>query len=342
MRVFYRKKAREFEAGHKWKEAEKAYLQGEEVDSAINMYKKARLYDQMIRLVSQHRKDNLTQAHMMVAQALEGEGNLREAEKHYTDAKDWKAAVQMYRANGSWEDALRVAKMFGGAQASKQVAYAWAVTLGGDEGAQLLRKLGLLEAAIEYAVESGAFQQAFELTRAGAKHKLPEVHLKYAMFLEDEGRFQEAEAEFISAGKPREAIDMYCHNQVGGCDTGLWLMEAACICVPLPTFMFDCPSHLHPTPTHTTTNKSTNECIQHPPPPQEWDSAQRIADQYDPTATQDILAAQARVAIERKQFQVGGALPAVEPQLLDTWGHTGVELCSLMGCSLALINAQRC
>ena len=32
--------------------------------------------------------------------------------------------------------------------------------------------------------------QAFELTRAGAKAKLPEVHLKYAMFLEDEGRFQ--------------------------------------------------------------------------------------------------------------------------------------------------------
>lgn len=39
----------------------------------------------------------------------------------------------------------------------------------------MLRKLGLLDAAIDYAVESGAFQQAFELTRAGAKHKLPDV-----------------------------------------------------------------------------------------------------------------------------------------------------------------------
>lgn len=43
--------------------------------------------------------------------------------------------------------------------------------------------------------------QAFELTRAGLKTKLPEVHLKYAMFLEDEGRFQEAEAEFIAASE---------------------------------------------------------------------------------------------------------------------------------------------
>ena len=90
-----------------------------------------------------------------------------------------------------WEDALRVAKVYGGVNASKQVAYAWAVSLGGDEGATLLRKLGLLEQAIDYATESGAFAQAFELAKAGAKQKLPDIHLKYAMFLEDEGRFQE-------------------------------------------------------------------------------------------------------------------------------------------------------
>lgn len=38
---------------------------------------------------------------MVVGQALEAEGNMREAEKHYTDAKDWKAAVQMYRSHVS-------------------------------------------------------------------------------------------------------------------------------------------------------------------------------------------------------------------------------------------------
>ena len=35
------------------------------------------------------------------------------------------------------------------------------------------------------------------------------------MFLEDEGRFAEAEQEFIAAGKPKEACEMYIHNQVG-------------------------------------------------------------------------------------------------------------------------------
>lgn len=44
------------------------------------------------------------------------------------------------------------------------------------------------------------------------KQKLPEVHLKHAMYLEDEGRFKEAEDEFINAKKPREAIDMYIHQ----------------------------------------------------------------------------------------------------------------------------------
>jgi intraflagellar transport protein 172 len=39
------------------------------------------------------------------------------------------------------------------------VAYAWAITLGGEEGATMLRRIGMLEPAIDYAVESCAFAQ---------------------------------------------------------------------------------------------------------------------------------------------------------------------------------------
>lgn len=53
-----------------------------------------------------------------------------------------------------------------------------------------------------------AFDFAFELARLANKNKLPEIHLKHAMFLEDEGRFHEAEAEFIKAAKPKEAVLM--------------------------------------------------------------------------------------------------------------------------------------
>ena len=54
-----------------------------------------------------------------------------------------------------------------------------------------------------------AFDFAFELARLANKNKLPEIHLKHAMYLEDEGRFHEAEAEFIKASKPKEAVLMW-------------------------------------------------------------------------------------------------------------------------------------
>ena len=39
------------------------------------------------------------------------------------------------------------------------------------------------------------------------------MHLKKGMYLEDEGRFVEAEREFLAADKPREAIEMWVHQQ---------------------------------------------------------------------------------------------------------------------------------
>lgn len=47
-----------------------------------------------------------------------------------------------------------MAKAHGGPNASKQVAYLWAKTLGGDSAVKLLTKFGLLEAAIDYAAEN--------------------------------------------------------------------------------------------------------------------------------------------------------------------------------------------
>lgn len=76
-----------------------------------------------------------------------------------------------------------------------------------------MTKLNLLDAALDFATESGAFDFAFELSRFADKYKLDEVHCKHAMFLEDEGKFKQAQDAFILAGKPREAILMHIHNQ---------------------------------------------------------------------------------------------------------------------------------
>ncbi|XP_024531630.1 intraflagellar transport protein 172 [Selaginella moellendorffii] len=211
--ALYLEWAGRLEAAGELKEAENLYVHASEYDMAINMYKKARLFDDMLLLVSTYRKDSLNETHLYLAEQLEKEGSYLEAERHYLEAQDWKTCVKMFSQHGMWEDAMRVAKQFGGMQGAKQVAYAWAVSLGGEAGANLLAKLGLVEQALDYALDSCAFDHAFDLCRSSIKSKLPEVHLRFAMSLEDEGRFGEAEDQFIKAGRPREAIDMYLHQQ---------------------------------------------------------------------------------------------------------------------------------
>jgi len=97
---------------------------------------------------------------------------------------------------------------------------------------------------------------------ASKKSKLPEVQLKYAMYLEDEGRFKEAEESFVEAGKPKEAIDMYVHQQ-------------------------------------------------------DWVSAMRVAENADPSSVSDVLVAQAKAAVERKDWVRAEALyvRAKKPEL---------------------------
>ena len=211
--LLYISHAQKLEAEGNLKDAEQLYLTVDEPDLAINMYKKQRKYDAMVQLVEKHRRELLKETHQYLAQHLESEGSLRDAEHHYCEAGEWLSAVNMYRTNDMWEEAMRIAKLHGGPNASKRVAYAWALSLGGDAGAKLLTKQGLIEPAIDYAIESGAFDHAFELARSACPGKLPDVHLKHALYLEDEERYKEAEAEFIQANKPREAIDMYIHQQ---------------------------------------------------------------------------------------------------------------------------------
>jgi intraflagellar transport protein 172 len=93
------------------------------------------------------------------------------------------------------------------------VAYLWARSLGGDAASKLLSKLNLLESAIAFACDMAEFEFAFEVSKFADNYKLPDIHLRQAMHLEDEGQFQEAEAAFLLAQKPREAVLMYIHNE---------------------------------------------------------------------------------------------------------------------------------
>ena len=119
----------------------------------------------------------------------------------------------MYRAHEMWEDALRVAKANGNQKELGEIAIKIAENMDGEKGTQFLIKNGLIEAAVDFEANQERFDEAFRLANNHAKYKLPEVHLKYALHLEDENRFKEAEDEFIKANKPQEAINMYEHKQ---------------------------------------------------------------------------------------------------------------------------------
>lgn len=55
------------------------------------------------------------------------------------------------------------------------------------------------------------FEFAFELAKLAMPKKLQSIHYKYAMALEDGGKYEDAEEHFLKAGKPKEAISMYVH-----------------------------------------------------------------------------------------------------------------------------------
>ncbi len=72
VRELYVTKARELEAGGKLREAERLYVIAEEPDLAISMYKKAKQYSPMVKLVAQFHQDLLTdtQLHLAKVSAL--------------------------------------------------------------------------------------------------------------------------------------------------------------------------------------------------------------------------------------------------------------------------------
>lgn len=211
MRDLFVSLATNFENQGKYRDAEKVLLAVNEPDLAISMYKRKEQYDSMMRLVEKYHKDLVDSTHIHLAKQLESRGKFKNAEIHFNAAGDWKSAVHMYCTANRWEDGFRVAKQKGTEGASSQVAYMWAKSLPIEGAVRLLNKMNLFDVALNYACDSGQFEFAMDLCRVSGKEPT-DVHLKMAMAFEDEGKFELAEAEFLKANKPKEAILMYTHS----------------------------------------------------------------------------------------------------------------------------------
>ncbi|BDA43673.1 probable intraflagellar transport protein 172 homolog [Coccomyxa sp. Obi] len=205
--------ARALEAQKRWKDAESAWVAAGDPGQAVAMHRRNGDLAAMFRAVSQHQPECLADTHVGMAQELEAAGDFKGAEAHFVEAGQWQAAADMYARSASWEDALRVAKAHGGTAAHDQVAIAWASSCTPEEAVTILARLDLLEAAIDAALNANNFQHAFDVAAAAVPALLPEVHLRHAIFLEDKGQCKDAEQEFLLAGQPKKAIDMWLHQK---------------------------------------------------------------------------------------------------------------------------------
>ncbi len=116
----------------------------------------------------------------------------------------------MYKVYEMWDDAIRVAKSHGSQKEVADISVKIAEQMGPELGRQFLIKNGLVDAAIDFEANRKNFDEAFVLAQQ-AIYKKPDVHLKFALHLEDEKRYKEAEDQFILANKPEEAVSMYEH-----------------------------------------------------------------------------------------------------------------------------------
>uniref|UniRef100_A0A915D9T4 IFT80/172/WDR35 TPR domain-containing protein n=1 Tax=Ditylenchus dipsaci TaxID=166011 RepID=A0A915D9T4_9BILA len=194
------------EEANRLKDAEELYVQVGEPNRAIAMYKSADRLEEMMVLVERFHSEKLQETHKRLAEDLQKKGDLKAAEEQYLKSGEWNLAVNMYKEAEQWADAYRIAKFEGGDRAHKQIAYLWAKNLGGDAAIKLLTRHGLLQESIDLGTSRGDFEFVFELCRLGATNRLPIVQQKYAEHLEDEGNF-------LAAGKGKDAILMYIHNQ---------------------------------------------------------------------------------------------------------------------------------
>jgi len=195
--------------------AEQIYLAIGKSDLAIDMYGEAGDSASVLRLTAKYGGDK-NQLVIMAGQA-EREGNLPTAESCYIRAGQWEKALFMYQQEKKWQDALRVAKLNGTAQAELTVSVHWATDIGGVAGVQKLMQLKLIEPALLYACESGLSELANIIMahcKTLSKATFQQAHMKFAVTLESQNKWAEAEQHYLAAEQTQEAAEMCIHNRM--------------------------------------------------------------------------------------------------------------------------------
>lgn len=74
----------------RFREAEQLFVAAQLIDSAVEMYRSSKNYDQLIRVISNHLPDQLSRYHLDIARQLQADGNRKSAEKHFIAVRNIK------------------------------------------------------------------------------------------------------------------------------------------------------------------------------------------------------------------------------------------------------------
>ena len=178
-------------------------------EDLVLLYNSIGDWEGLVKTTRKHFPNLLSDTLKKAAQESQKEGRLKNAENFFFQGGFWVLATQMYKNLGKWSDAKRVALTGGGKIAWEKVCFAEALAKEAEKpeaGIEMLLGNGLREQAINLSCESKNFSRALKIARGAETQG---IFLKRAMHLESISDWEGAEQDFIKAGHPREAVDMW-------------------------------------------------------------------------------------------------------------------------------------
>ncbi|GKT28928.1 Intraflagellar transport protein 172 homolog, partial [Aduncisulcus paluster] len=183
------------------------------IDDALSLCLKNGAYDHAVTVAKRYKPDALEDVSISVSNSLAKEGKYDHAEQILLSGGYSKAAVDMYVKFRMFREALRIGRGMCN-DTVPSTAYIWYKTLGESlDSMEIVAKEGCANELMNYAIN----MEDFDTAALAAQHtdnpviSAEKVEVGKAVWLEEQGRHTEAEASFIEAKKPREAVLMWIH-----------------------------------------------------------------------------------------------------------------------------------
>lgn len=304
-----------------YSQARQFYMQANQPKLAIEMYNKAGMWEEAHTLASRYmEKAEVGQMYVAQAQRLEEQGRLKEAEKLYISVSEPDLAISMYKKQRQYDHMTRLVQQF-----HPDLLQSTHVHL-----AQELEQEGNHKSAEKHFVEAGDWKSAVHMYRGvdmwedayrvaqahGGPHSAKQVAFLWAKTLGGES----AVKLLNKFGILEQGIDYACESYQFE-----FAFELAKLAAQHKTddIHYKCAMALEDegkfgeAEKHFVKAKKPKEAVLMYVHNQDWESAQRVAEEHDHESVSEVLIGQAKVAFEGQDFQKfeGLLLRAQRPEL---------------------------